>query len=141
MEYHFHPIDRGFESPQIRHSSLRGLKTETTDRSSKALKQERIMASDGMNCPIRGFPHHLQNSSLLATVTRQSKARMTSFLFQSLTTKNCSRWERSSAVFAWRMTVITLLIFPSRRHRQTSRLNLNFCRWFEIIAMMHEITS
>jgi hypothetical protein len=68
-------------------------------------------------------------------------------------TKNCSKWERSSAVFACRTLVITsriassssqmsaTSISPLRRNYQTSRLNLNCCGWFEIIPMMHKIRA
>jgi hypothetical protein len=61
---------------------------------------------------------------------------MTLFLFQLLTTKNCSKWERSLAVFACRTLVITSRIAPFGQMRW---LNLNYCGWFEIIAKMPEM--
>jgi hypothetical protein len=62
-------------------SSSSGPKTEMIWESSRALKLQRIVASDGMSCPIRSFSHRRQNSSRLARVTGRSEAKMTSFPF------------------------------------------------------------
>jgi hypothetical protein len=75
----------------------------------------------------------------IGTVHLVAEVKMTFFPFQLLTTKNCSKWERSSVVFACRMLVIAspmassssemsaTSLSPSRRNRQTNRLNLNCC--------------
>jgi hypothetical protein len=110
MEYLIHPIDRELGIGADEALVLEQAEHGNDLGSSRALKRERIAASDGMSCPIRSFSHRRQNSSRLSRVTELSElseAKMTSFLFQSLTTKNCSRWERSSAVFACRTLVIT----------------------------------